>query len=407
MNSLEPNTTDGYYKSRVSEVQGLYGPVTISERTIQKLWLRQDFDTSDLKTLSGKTLEVEQAGRWNTNEGPDFLEATMLIDGKRITCDVEIHLYSRGWREHGHHKDENFSKVRLHVVLFPDKNPLTPPETCHGETLDTLYLLPCLHEDLETIIERETLARDDPEDYAQWLEALKALPKRERIQTILERARRRWQSKCQFARTRLEKHEWDDACHQLCLEVLGYRRNRAAMARLALETPMSEFMGMESVESLYAQYEADWQLAGSRPANHPKKRLEQYLQLVKHNPKWPENIQDMFSHLPVGWVGLENTDGFRNRYHLSIFRSRLVEEVFGSAITSTRFDTLMIDAFLPLASAFPEWDFFPVWYHWYPGDAPDKVSNFIKDAELTGPREPASNGLNQGVLQIFYEGGFL
>ena len=65
------------HTNHVEEIQGLYGPFTLTERVVQKIWLRQDFATARLLTVSGKTLEVKDPGSWNLQEGPDFKEASL------------------------------------------------------------------------------------------------------------------------------------------------------------------------------------------------------------------------------------------------------------------------------------------------------------------------------------------
>ena len=42
----------------VQEIQGLYGAFSVSERLLQKIWLRQDAAFSGAYTQSGKRIEV-------------------------------------------------------------------------------------------------------------------------------------------------------------------------------------------------------------------------------------------------------------------------------------------------------------------------------------------------------------
>ncbi|MDV7393417.1 DUF2851 family protein, partial [Arthrospira platensis SPKY1] len=58
---------------QVQEIQGLYGPFTVAERVLQKAWLRRYFSPGTLYLKSGKVLEVLHPGRWNHQEGPDFI----------------------------------------------------------------------------------------------------------------------------------------------------------------------------------------------------------------------------------------------------------------------------------------------------------------------------------------------
>ena len=78
----------------VQEIQGLYGAFTLTERVLQKIWLRQDFSTENLRTACGRSVEVVDPGRWNLLGGPDFKDARLCIDGRQVDGDVEVHFAS-------------------------------------------------------------------------------------------------------------------------------------------------------------------------------------------------------------------------------------------------------------------------------------------------------------------------
>ena len=44
----------------------------IYEHEIQRIWAEQDFDSSGLKTVDGKKIEIFSPGWWNQGQGPDF-----------------------------------------------------------------------------------------------------------------------------------------------------------------------------------------------------------------------------------------------------------------------------------------------------------------------------------------------
>jgi hypothetical protein len=49
----------------VAEIQGLYGPFTFTERLLQKIWLRGEFDAAHAIAEDGRTLRILSPGRWN------------------------------------------------------------------------------------------------------------------------------------------------------------------------------------------------------------------------------------------------------------------------------------------------------------------------------------------------------
>lgn len=76
---------------------------------------------SPLTTLDGETVEVVHRGAWTHGLGPDFRDALLLFSGRELRAGgIEIHLRTRGWREHGHHRDPAYDSVVLHLVLHHD-----------------------------------------------------------------------------------------------------------------------------------------------------------------------------------------------------------------------------------------------------------------------------------------------
>ena len=53
-------------------MSGLYGPFTLTERVVQKIWLRGDFTQRRMMLTDGRDLEIRFTGQWNLLGGPDF-----------------------------------------------------------------------------------------------------------------------------------------------------------------------------------------------------------------------------------------------------------------------------------------------------------------------------------------------
>jgi hypothetical protein len=385
------------------EVPGLYGTLRIPEKLIQKIWLRGEFEKDVLRTTDGDSIRVLSPGKWNlSGEGPDFLGAEIEIAGSTVLGDVEIHFRSSDWRSHGHHENPSFERVVLHVILFPlsDHENRNPAITGPGFQPPTLVLLPLLQESLEEYAERDAIralsGTHSDEILSDWLE----ITLDERRARLLEHGRERWQKKLTHAQKRLSGEDWSEACHQFALEILGYRRNRAPMSAISLSHTLSELSGSQiNAETLFHEREGEWKLAGLRPANHPKNRLVQYLDLVKANPDWPTQLLEC----PIA---LGHTRSFdRKSLMIGSLRKFISGIVLVEKIGGTRLDTLVVDGFLPLLSAKQNTDLFPHWFHWYAGDFPAKLKNFLHTAEIAGPStsEAYSNGLLQGALGYFLQ----
>jgi hypothetical protein len=385
---------------QVKEIQGLYGPFTLSERVVQKIWLRQDFETSDLTTVSGQSVVVKDPGRWNLLGGPDFKEARLVIDGQSVVGDVEVHFTASDWYAHGHERNPEFNQVVLHVVLHEEKQASALVKTLSGKEPELLVLLPRLERDLESYAIDEALLELEQVDDLEWVARFLEKPLEERRDVVDARARERWEQKLAFARKRLESAGWAEACHQLCLEVLGYSRNRAPMSQIALQYPMSasEWSTLDAATLFDLQVDR-WRLSGLRPANHPRKRLEQYLQLLQHDRQWSETLRQVLSK--AASVSESVTTTVVRRSLSFPERSDAIRmELFGGIIGEKRFNTMMVDAFLPLATAAGMIDGFPYWLHWWPGDSPVALSRFLKHGQLTSRQQPLTNGLIQGALAL-------
>jgi len=389
----------------VKEIQGLYGPFTLTERIVQKIWLRQDFETAALKTTCGKSIQVNYPGRWNLLGGPDFKEARLRIDDQTVEGDVEVHFSPSDWYAHRHEINPEFNRVILHVVLHDDREGALPVKTLAGDQPVLLILMPLLDRDLEAYVTDEALLEMEQVNDLEWVASFLEKTLEQRISEIRVQTERRWRQKCAFAKKRLASTSWEEACHQSCLEVLGYSRNRAPLSRIALEYPLSAMATTDmDAERLFAERSGDWKLSGLRPANHPLKRLEQYLKIVSHCPAWPSRLCHALQQAPV----LSPTLTTRTARRLMAFPMRagdLRVDIFDAEIGATRFHTMMVDAFLPLATAAGMMDGRLYWSHWWAGDCPDAVRQFLKYVELTGTSQPLSNGLVQGALSLFMNRG--
>ena len=388
---------------QVEELQGLYGPFSLTERVVQRIWSRGDYFGEGLRTVSGRCLRVLDPGRWNLQEGPDFKEARIEIHGKAYTGDVEIHFKPEDWFAHGHERNPNFDGVILHVVLRQSSGTSVVCRTSRGDAPETLVLLPLLERDLEAYAMDEALLDLERVNELAWVEDFLGLRPEERERRLLEGADVRWSQKLAFAKKRLAGSDWAAACHQLTLEVLGYSRNRAPMHRIALEYSLEDFTMDLSVEAIFENLRGKWRLQGLRPANHPKKRLLQYAAICRRAPDWPERLRRVLTRCSPDPVG--NTRAYRRSVGMGALRTAVADEVFGGFLGGTRLDTLICDAILPLAEAADLSAASKLWQHWYPGDFPPKLTGFLKDTGLTDAENPKSNGRCQGALALFLNEG--
>ncbi len=386
-------------REAVAEFQGLYGPFTIAERVIQKIWLRQDFDLSAARLADGRTLEVLSPGAWNLLGGPDFRGARLKIEGREIVGDVEVHFHVSDWTAHAHASNPTYAAVILHVVLFPPgKNERVARNGIDDAEIPLLVLLPLLHRDLEEYATDDALeaitARDEWTRFAE----LNGKTADELRLLLRQRAETRWEQKVRFAQLRIGKLGWTAAAHQTALEILGYRHNRPAMLALAAKYPLERWGELDPL-ALFEENRSRWQLHGIRPANHPRIRLRQYHAWAKHCPDWPDRWIELAAGIPAASSIAAPTREARETLGLSPLREKLSHDLTEDRVPSTRFETLVCDGLLPLAAAHTGRDYFSTWFHWYPGDLPDAVRRALARLGVVGTRDqPLCHGFGQGLL---------
>jgi len=91
-------------------------PETVVEKQLSEIWRQQRIRPAGLATEGGKPVTIIYPGRTNDNRGGDYCDAVILVDGRKVTGDVELHVKSGDWTGHGHHHDARYNGVVLHVV---------------------------------------------------------------------------------------------------------------------------------------------------------------------------------------------------------------------------------------------------------------------------------------------------
>lgn len=84
------------------------------------VWSNRLFPQNNLSTVDGKRLQIINPGIANNGAGPDFFNATVIIDGQTWAGNVEIHLRASDWHRHHHTEDPAYQTVILHVVDADD-----------------------------------------------------------------------------------------------------------------------------------------------------------------------------------------------------------------------------------------------------------------------------------------------
>ena len=338
---------------KTNEIPSIYGSLRVEEKIIQRIWAEQNFIDSKLRTECGLNLKILSPGKWNlSEEGPDFKNASLVINGIKKHGDIEIHFNTKEWYDHGHHLDPNYNRVVLHITLFPSKPNEKKCRNKLGSKIAQFVLLPILKESIEEIIEGyafESLVNSEANIF-QNFQSSKILSEIRRDHVHF--ANQRWLAKRKFAQNRLKKQSIEEAFHEIFMEVLGYKRNKVQMSNLA-KIFLPSFWKEENgqVDEIYNRINY-WKIRGLRPANHPKQRIKQYLQLWKNSPDWIDKLlaleipdQKIIEHSTRKSLGLPSLN-------------KKWKSALNNTIGGTRVNTLWVDACLPLLSEINNKDYF-------------------------------------------------
>ena len=83
----------------------------------QAMWYSGAFGTA-FRTVTGSLVEIIQFGFWNREPGPDFVHASLRVDGEQVLeGDIELDMHVADWDRHGHSQNPAFDRVVLHLFL--------------------------------------------------------------------------------------------------------------------------------------------------------------------------------------------------------------------------------------------------------------------------------------------------
>ena len=303
--------------SRVHERALLVVPRIPSELELQARWFAGDFGSKFVST-NGDQIDIVQFGVWNREAGPDFRDAAIRINaGQPIHGCVEIDLLDRSWESHGHATNAAFETTVLHVFVEKSKRAFFT-RTLSNRNVPQVCIDPRTLP--EAFAENIPLARP-----GRCQAPLKNLPE-ERVASVLNAAAQfRLRQKANRIRNKIDVHGRDETLFQEIATALGYKENKLPFTLLTqrlslqwlrrdnahceallfgtagfLETPdldvysepVREYVRQlwdcwwshrDDLQRLILPLNA-WHISGTRPANHPQRRLAALAALVR---EWP------------------------------------------------------------------------------------------------------------------------
>ena len=199
---------------------------TLREEDVALLWQACPWGATLLRTTAGEQIQVVYPGRRNLGPGPDFFDAIIALDGRRLRYGhIEVHSAASAWRAHGHASDPAYHHVMLHVVWEDDG-------LIGGGPLRTLALSPYFPDGM-------------PEQYAaQQLPSFQPcsdLHTKSDAMTVgmlfATLGERRVRKKAAQMLAAIEQIGPEQALYAALLDALGYSQNREPFRRLSAGLP--------------------------------------------------------------------------------------------------------------------------------------------------------------------------
>ena len=284
-------------------------PEVPDEIEVQSRWFAGYFPKTH-RADHGQEVRIISPGEWNRGAGPDFIRATVEIDGETLHGPIELDVHTGNWDLHRHGENPAFDDVILHIVLH-DRGPTYFTKTSSHREVPRI----CLSEEsVNHALGRPRLAQA----LARPGICLTPLAKmsEDSVHSLLkEAALHRAAQKATRFQQQSEWHSPAQALWEAIADSLGFSANRLPMRllaqRLSIATlkklPRSEIEALlfgsagflapslhedapedsrDYLESLWKHWwknrpdfefaperQLTWSSGPSRPGNHPQRRL--------------------------------------------------------------------------------------------------------------------------------------
>jgi hypothetical protein len=298
-------------------------PRHFSELELQARWFAGDFGRI-FTTTAGEEIEIVQFGTWNREAGPDFSDAAIrIVGGAVVRGSIEFDLADQNWEAHGHATNPAFDETVLHVFVVAGERAFFSRTTANRNIPQIRVDPAALPAGLSTNL---PLARP-----GRCHAPLRNLPE-EKVTSILDAAAQfRLQRKTLRLQQMAEVHGLDDALFQELAAALGYKQNKLPFTLLAQRLPLKMLRAQPNeIEAVLfgvagflatadlAKFEPGtrsylralwdrwwprraglerlilpprtWRLSGTRPLNHPQRRLAALAAMVAG---WPRLLRSL------------------------------------------------------------------------------------------------------------------
>lgn len=206
-------------------------PKIMPEEFLQYVWENRLFNSENLLTVNGETIEIVNAGRRNSDSGPDFFNAKIKIENTIWVGNIEIHRFASDWDRHNHKTNAAYNNVILHVAEIVDK----PVFRSNGEEIPAVVLRypASLKTNYQKLLEAKT-----------WIACQSQFHKIDPVILQLGFNRlmiERLEDKTSEILVRLQQNnnDWNETFYQMLARMFGFKVNAVPLEMLAKSLPVS------------------------------------------------------------------------------------------------------------------------------------------------------------------------
>lgn len=222
----------------------------MQEKQLQVSWNRIIPGTKFCAVETEEEITVISPGTWNLEAGPDFLNAKILFEGKELTGDVEIHRGRSDWNSHGHHKDNNYKNVILHVVA---KDNITA-----GHKASYVLSIPVI--EIQPNKSSSDFSDSDRFPNGKCASFFSSLGNEKLYSFFRSAGLKRFNMKTEDILKEMLKNGAEATCSKLIFEACGYKKNRQNFIEL-----FRRFSEHENIKSFELQEATLWGESGLLP----------------------------------------------------------------------------------------------------------------------------------------------
>ena len=317
--ALYPEFLTQYFSNAAPSLAepGLLPEPEPDELAWQSRWFAGDFGR-DFLTPAGEAVRITDFGWWNHGAGPDFRDCAIELSGEIRRGSIELDRDARDWEHHSHSTNPAYRDTVLHLQLGQRSGAEWFTRT------DDHRLVPQVRLDLATPAGDFLTPPPAPARPGRCVQVFRRIGPEKTMDLLKAAARFRIERKAARLQRTAAVHGHDQMLFQAMADALGYSRNRLPLTVLSQRLPLKlltsrpgdaeallfgvggfltgdAFDHADSetriwLRSLWDQWwryrdayapglprlPLKWNLTGTRPLNHPQRRIAALHVLVKH-----------------------------------------------------------------------------------------------------------------------------